>query len=211
MARPVKRGLNYFPLDTDFMRDRKIQRLTQKYGGEGISVYLAVLCELYASEGYYIPCSDDLCFDIGFTLQTEGTNVEEIIRFCVGVKLFDKGLFETAGILTSTGIQSRYREVCKKYRELMNPAWVLEPETGVLHVKTHVNGAKTRVNVPETPVFADKTPVKGKEKKSKLKTNNNDGQTFDTTADGGEAARRQELLRMAAVATANCPDERLVR
>ena len=48
MARPRKRGLAYFPLDTDLFGDRKIQRLLKKYGNDGVMTYLAVLCETYS-------------------------------------------------------------------------------------------------------------------------------------------------------------------
>ena len=47
MARPLKKGLGYFPLDTDLYSDRKIQRLLRKYGCKGICIYLAILCEIY--------------------------------------------------------------------------------------------------------------------------------------------------------------------
>jgi len=49
MARPSKKGLAYFPLDTTFLNDRKTQRLLLEYGCEGV----AVLCEIYATNGYY--------------------------------------------------------------------------------------------------------------------------------------------------------------
>ena len=54
MARPLKKGLGYFPLDTDLYSDRKIQRLLRKYGCKGICIYLAILCEIYREKGYYI-------------------------------------------------------------------------------------------------------------------------------------------------------------
>ena len=68
MSRPIKKGLSYFPLDTDMLSDRKIRRLFQNYGCEGFSTYMAILCEAYGTTGYYIRYTDDFCFDIGFTL-----------------------------------------------------------------------------------------------------------------------------------------------
>lgn len=55
MARPLKKGLGYFPLDTNMLSDRKIQRLVHRYGCKGICTYLTVLCEIYGERGYYIP------------------------------------------------------------------------------------------------------------------------------------------------------------
>ena len=44
MSRPIKKGLSYFPLDTDILSDRKTRRLFQNYGCEGFSTYMAILC-----------------------------------------------------------------------------------------------------------------------------------------------------------------------
>lgn len=65
MARPVRTGLSYFLLDTTFMSDRKLQRLSLKYDCRGISVYLAILCEIYQTNGYFVTYTDEFCQDIG--------------------------------------------------------------------------------------------------------------------------------------------------
>lgn len=114
MARPVKAGLCYFPLDTDFLSDRKIQRLIQKYGSSGIATYVAILCEAYGTNGYYARYTDEFCFDIGFTVRLEEQLVMEVVDFCVKVRLFDVHLLETKRILTSKGMQQRFREISKR-------------------------------------------------------------------------------------------------
>ena len=80
MSRPIKKGLSYFPLDTDILSDRKIRRLFQNYGCEGFSTYMAILCEAYGTTGYYVRYTDDFCFDIGFTLNLKEEQIREIIR-----------------------------------------------------------------------------------------------------------------------------------
>ena len=92
MARPRRKGLGYFPLDTHFMSDRKIQRLAQRYGCNGICIYIAVLCEAYGENGYYACYDGDFCFDIGFTTGQDEKLVKEIIEFCVQIRLFDSEL-----------------------------------------------------------------------------------------------------------------------
>lgn len=47
MSRPVKIGLNYFPLDSDLFGNRKIQRLLEEYNSEGIATSTAILCDIY--------------------------------------------------------------------------------------------------------------------------------------------------------------------
>ena len=114
MARPLKRGLSYFPLATDLFSDRKIQRLLKKYGSDGIATYLALLCEIYSVNGYYIEYSNDLCFDIGFKLQMGEIKVKNILKYCVSIQLFDAKLLKKEGVITSLGIQKRFVEVAKR-------------------------------------------------------------------------------------------------
>lgn len=131
MARPLKKGLGYFPLDTDILSNRKIQRLTRKYGCNGLCIYLASLCELYKTHGYYIPYDDDFCFDIGFTLNIDEKQVGKVIRFCADIKLFDPGLLENQSVLTSFGIQQRFLEICKRNVVRLDPQLEIAPETGL--------------------------------------------------------------------------------
>ena len=98
MSRPIKKGLSYFPLDTDILSDRKIRRLFQNYGCEGFSTYMAILCEAYGTTGYYVRYTDDFCFDIGFTLNLKEEQIREIIGFCVEIRLFNQELFALQGI-----------------------------------------------------------------------------------------------------------------
>lgn len=225
MARPLKKGLGYFPLDTDILSNRKIQRLTRKYGCNGLCIYLASLCELYKTHGYYIPYDDDFCFDIGFTLNIDEKQVGKVIRFCADIKLFDPGLLENRSVLTSFGIQQRFLEICKRNVVRLDPQLEIAQETGLPalspdpeasaeapkrqpEVKTVRNGPvpsrpvqKSAVKAAETPVYAPE--ILSKEKENKTETTTHDGKPieFRSANDYGEAGRRAELLRMAAVAT----------
>lgn len=125
MARPVRKGLAYFPLDTDLFQNRKIQRLSRRYGCRGVTVYLALLCEIYGTNGYYIPYSDDLFFDLGFTLALDEGEVKQIADFCIGLNLFDKPMKEAQQILTSQSIQDRFRLVRKRNVSRILPAFCL--------------------------------------------------------------------------------------
>lgn len=200
MARPLKRGLAYFPLDTDLFGNRKILRLLDKYGCEGTLTYLAALCEIYSSEGYYVPFDPNLCFDIAFTLRLDETLVNEILNFCVKIRLFDDKLLKQSGVLSSESIQKRYREIAKRTNRKLNPA---------LHT-LGINSDKTPVLFEETPVLSEETPTKGKGKGKENKTEKvtrkletYGKQPETTTACGDDAGRHAELQRMLEAATAN--------
>ena len=164
MSRPIKKGLSYFPLDTDMLSDRKIRRLFQNYGCEGFSTYMAILCEAYGTTGYYIRYTDDFCFDIGFTLNLKEEQVREIIGFCVEIRLFNQELFALQGILTSFGIQSRYREINKRSISRISPEWEIREETAP------TSTVEISVPVTETPVLATETAPKGKGNKTNTVT-----------------------------------------
>ena len=195
MSRPIKKGLSYFPLDTDMLSDRKIRRLFQNYGCEGFSTYKANLCEAYGTTGYYIRYTDDFCFDIGFTLNLKEEQVREIIGFCVEIRLFNQELFALQGILTSFGIQSRYREVNKRSISRISPEWEIREETAP------TSTVEISVPVTETPVLATETAPKGKGNKTNTVTKIQARNEHSTSNDNGEAGRRVELLQMAANAT----------
>lgn len=53
MGRPIKQGLSYFPKDVDFYNDYKIMDLLELRGPIGVTVYDALLTEIYKN-GYYL-------------------------------------------------------------------------------------------------------------------------------------------------------------
>ena len=112
MGRRVKKGLDYFPLDVDFFQDIKIRKLIRCQGGKALTVYIALLCNIYKEEGYYIRWDNDLPFIISEQTGYEDGYVHEVLRNCVALGLFDKALFESEKIYTSRSIQERYREIC---------------------------------------------------------------------------------------------------
>lgn len=206
MARPMRTGLSYFPLDTNFLSDRKIQRLSIKHGCRGIMTYLAVLCEIYETNGYFVSYTDDFCQDIGFTLHLEEAVVDEIVRFCVKVHLFDNAMWTDKQVLTSRGIQTRCREICThRLGFRIDPALCLTGDAGGGRA---VSAAQTPVAAAETPVSDALTPsyIKGKETKEKNTTNTPIKRTNENRAseDNADSARRAELQRMADRATGGC-------
>lgn len=223
MARPIKKGLSYFPLDTHFMSDRKIQRLAQRYGSNGICIFLATLCEIYGGNGYYARYDSDFCFDIGFTTGQDETLVKDVIGFCVQIRLFDSELMEYRQILSSVGIQQRFEEISRRTAVRINTDInLLAPRTlsadnnstTAVHVEVHaaettVTAAETpdqeaavRVIATETPVSAAKTPVNINGNINKKTTTLNGGFYGNQSSnDHGEAARRAEILLMAQEAT----------
>lgn len=197
MARPLKKGLGYFPLDTDFLSNRKIQRLDSAYGCQGICIYVCALCDIYGGNGYYAHYSSDFCFDLGFTLGLNEKLVEEVMAFCVQIRLFDSELLEKKQVLTSAGIQLRFREISKRSLHRIDPELDIS-----LCAATGDKAIEVEVNATETPVNGAKTPTNGNGNGNRnTSTQKSDSNGNKTATDYGEEARRAELLRMATDAT----------
>ena len=223
MARPKRLGLGYFPLDTDYLNDRKIQRLLSTHGTSGVMVYLTLLCEIYGRYGYYMEYNETTGFDIAFSLHLSEKQVDRIFRFCLKVNLFENTIWKEEGKITSSGIQDRYLNIQKRNGAEIDPALLCLTETGVFVTETTKKTTKTRVNATKTKVSVTKTPTKGKgkgngkgkesekekekeeEKKAETGLNNFLNSTnYEENGDQNDDARRRaELLRMAADATAS--------
>lgn len=57
MARPIKKGLNYFPFETGFFQTERAQMLKARFGADGITLYIDLLCKVYG-EGYFLEIED---------------------------------------------------------------------------------------------------------------------------------------------------------
>lgn len=108
MARPIKKGIDYFSFDTDFFTDLKIRKIKGACGPTSTSILICLLCNIYRNEGYYILWDEDLAFVISETIGVTEGAVNEVINKALQVNFFSKEKNEQYHILTSSGIQSRY-------------------------------------------------------------------------------------------------------
>lgn len=112
MARPLKTGLVYFPLDVDFFDDDKIQLIESEFGIKGGYIAVRLLCKIY-NEGYYYNWGLDECLLFSKQIGVPKGLVDEVVSGLVRRCFFDKGCFDQFGILTSQGIQKRYISIVK--------------------------------------------------------------------------------------------------
>lgn len=108
MARPQKSGLDYYPLETDFLNDLKIRRIMKACGANSIAVIIYLLSNIYKDEGYFIEWNNDVAFLAADNVGVEEDLVIEVVKMALSVDFFNETLFEEYKILTSKGIQERY-------------------------------------------------------------------------------------------------------
>ena len=109
MARPQKIGLDYFPFDVDFFADRKIKVLFARFGSDGVTFYLYILCEIYRDKGFFVQCDDEFLEVASAELQIGRETLLRLLDFMVERQLIHGELLEKFGVLTSRGIQARYQ------------------------------------------------------------------------------------------------------
>lgn len=108
MARRKQEGNRFFRLDVDFFSDKKVKILKARYGADGVTLYLYILCEIYKA-GYYLKIDEDFEFIVSDDLSMDSNKVKQVLNFLLERSLFDNTLFQSDKVLTSAGIQRRYQ------------------------------------------------------------------------------------------------------
>lgn len=169
MARPTRQGLDYFPLDVNFIQDIRMRKLVKYQGGRSITVYALLLCIIY-KDGYYSRWDQELPFIISEQSGFEEAYIGEVIKCCLNIGLLSKEMYEQHGVLTSRGIQNRYQQICfQSRRKCVIDEFSLvvsSEETPISSEETMVSSEETRVSSVKTPVSSVKMPQR-KVKKSK--------------------------------------------
>ena len=108
MGRPLKQGLDYFPLDVDFLQDIKVRKIAKAQGLRSIPVLICLLSNIYRADGYYLRWDGDMPYLIADESGAEEGVVTEVLSKAQQVGFFDAEIFDTYRVLTSRGIQKRY-------------------------------------------------------------------------------------------------------
>lgn len=181
MSRPIKDGVDYFPLDADFFQDDKIRLIKGEFGAKGIVILLYILCEIYREKGYYKVWDKDACLlmadAVGCGIVPE--NITQVVQGCLRRSVFDDGVFQMFGILTSAGIQRRYIRAVSTREQIpaIREYWLLDMDdrkdvpASVLNkvVFKTIHSEKTPESLKKTPVSLQINPQsKGKERNTPL-------------------------------------------
>lgn len=159
MARPAKKGLDYYPSDTNRRNDFKIMDLLNQYGPLGYTIYDFCLQYVYEN-GYFldVPLQQvclTLCRDIGAKWIKNKNLVGQVIDYCADIGLFDKDLLRQ-NVMTSVGIQRRYDSVTVRNKVDKSEFWLLGKENCEAAL---INAPKNGISATETKVIATETEV----------------------------------------------------
>jgi hypothetical protein len=150
MARKLKEGLDYFPLDVELESDPRIQRLMITHGHFAFEVYVKVLMMIY-KRGYYIESDiEQLANAIIYDHRITDKRIEEVINIlldCLKLGLLDKESADK-GIITSKGIQKQFLASTQRRKEREHPYWLLSIDEEENVFKTYGSAeSKKSINV----------------------------------------------------------------
>lgn len=109
MARPIKRGIDYFNIDCSL--DDKVEYVEAKHGLIGYAILVKLWAKIYKFEGYYCEWKEKNIYLFCKDISTEVTQVNEVVNTCFEEGLFCRQIFELHGVLTSKGIQKRWLQI----------------------------------------------------------------------------------------------------
>lgn len=138
MARPQKKGLEYFPLNTDISHNRKVALVESEFGLKGFALVVKLFCEIYRDKGYYMEWNEESQLLVAKTFGEPGSLVGEIVSGCLKRGIFDETVFKMFQVLTSRSIQETYLTSCSRRDRV-------EIEEAICLVS--INGYKNSVNV----------------------------------------------------------------
>lgn len=182
MARKLKVGLDYFPIDTDILLEPKIKKLMKLYGAEFLSIYICFLTMVYSS-GYYLEMTlDELADSIWTSLDFKNFEldveyVKTILLKMEECHMIDSLSLEYDGVVTSKAIQKQFLASTYRRKKAERPHWILTPEEEEKVSKFYgINANNNSINVDINEDNADINSVSAnestqskskKEKKSK--------------------------------------------
>lgn len=165
MGRNRRNGLTFFPFDVDFFYDIKIRKLIKYQGSDAVTVYTILLCLIYKN-GYYMRWDEELPFIVSEQTGLKEAHIQEVFNSCMKLGLFSKELFERENIITSIGIQERYRKICIDSRRVCDMA-----EYNLISSEEKpFSSVKTNISSEEKPINSVKSTQR---KEKKRKENNN--------------------------------------
>ena len=162
MGRPFKQGIDYFPLDTNFLKDLKIRKIIKACGAAAPVVLISLLSNIYRDNGYYVVWDKDMPFLIADEIGVSEGAVHEVLKKAIQVGFFDEKLFKEHNVLTSRGVQARFLKAAERRKSI-----TMFAEYNLVEFDSHENIQLNLVNVCNNPVNATQSTYK--ENESELK------------------------------------------
>lgn len=164
MARPIKKGLDYFPLYVDIFDNEKVAAISGEFQLKGEIIVIKLLCAIYRN-GYFYEWSEMNKMYLLRQLPAVSPGLlQEVVERLVKWGFFDKSVFDSSGVLTSRSIQEHYFSATARRKSAIS-----RERYPYLLIDSAENGVSARNNPVQTELmFAESTQRKEKERKTPL-------------------------------------------
>lgn len=178
MAGQPKRGLDFAAWDVHlFDDDERFDVLIDAQGWDGFGVFFWICTKAYATSGYYYEWREETSAATIAKRMSGGIKsdtVNQVVKLCLRIGLFDNGLFDRESILTNKMMQERYMYAIEKRsvrgRTINRLYWLLKTE----ETKAYIVIPENEHNLSENEHnLSENDTKKSKVKKSKVNINNN--------------------------------------
>lgn len=114
-----KPGIAHYSMECDHIHNKKIRLLLSEFGADGYWVWSCLVSEGYRTNGYFYNTNDheELELFANDVCKKQVALVKEVIAGCIRRSLFDKGVFNAFGVLTSVHQQEVYLRATKERRK----------------------------------------------------------------------------------------------
>lgn len=152
MARPQKKGLDYFEIDCNINHDEKM--IQAEFGLKGFAIVVKLYQQIFGELGYYCEWNKDslLLFMSDNGVSSGDKNlINEVVSACIRRGIFSENLFKQFGILTSEWIQETYLNATSRREKVeMKKEYLLicvpQNNKNVVINSINVDGNKENVN-----------------------------------------------------------------
>lgn len=168
MARPIKTGTDYFPLDVEL--DIKMDFVESRYGNDGFSTIIKLWQKIYAENGYYCKWDNDIAVLFAFKKANniDIDKLDGIIKLALEKELFDKNIYEKYGVLTSAGIQKRYLLITERRKKVVINGDYLLIDIPTNSINVDINFINVDINSKNVDINTQSKVKKSKGKESKV-------------------------------------------
>lgn len=177
MAGQPKRGLDFAAWDVHlFDDDERFDVLIDVQGWDGFGVFFWICTKAYATNGYYYEWREETSAATIAKRMSGGIKsdtVNQVVKLCLRIGLFDNGLFDRESILTNKMMQERYMYAIEKRsvrgRTINRLYWLLKTE----ETKAYIVIPENEHNLSENEHnLSENDTKKSKVKESKVNRNN---------------------------------------
>lgn len=118
MGRKAEPGIKYYRMECNHIRNKKVRLLFNEFEATGYWIWQCILSTAYENKGYYFDCNDKEAMELfaSEVCKKRVSQVEEIIAGCIRRSLFDKGVYDAFGVLTSPEMQEIYLDATAERR-----------------------------------------------------------------------------------------------